>query len=273
LPHLPEIRRRTFHGCLPYSSEQRRIVIQKHLQALPIVSALRQKALDGSDVDARPLVELAREYQTLLTRDRDCVLSAPFSSDERHTGAVRCVEIGLLAMSLGSELELDESTILALGTAGLVAALGNATEQMSGLPAESVELLRQAGSIRRTPWQSRCTGSLGAAALHVASRYVQFKGRLGPARALSRVLRGRHGGELDQAVLRALLRVVSLFPLGSSVQLSDGRIGRVLRSNPDDFTCPVVQIFEDSNGSDLETQGELVDLTCSESRIVRALFD
>ena len=63
---------------------------------------------------------------------------------------------------------------------------------------------------------------------------------------------GRHG-KLDSRAVRGLLYTVSLFPLGSYVALSDGRVGKVLRSNREQFTRPVVEAWNPTAPDDRET--------------------
>lgn len=46
----------------------------------------------------------------------------------------------------------------------------------------------------------------------------------------------------DPLIVRALLRTVSLFPIGSSVVLEDGREAKVIRGNPEHYTQPIVEI-------------------------------
>ena len=52
-----------------------------------------------------------------------------------------------------------------------------------------------------------------------------------PYHAMERILHDVKAGLLDPNVVSALLRTVSLFPIGSFVGLSDGRIGKVIRTN------------------------------------------
>jgi HD-GYP domain-containing protein (c-di-GMP phosphodiesterase class II) len=49
--------------------------------------------------------------------------------------------------------------------------------------------------------------------------------------------------EVDPDVVRAILRYVSLFPIGSWVELSDGSVGRVVAANEGNFSRPAVCIL------------------------------
>jgi HD-GYP domain-containing protein (c-di-GMP phosphodiesterase class II) len=49
--------------------------------------------------------------------------------------------------------------------------------------------------------------------------------------------------QYDDSVVRALVRSLSIYPIGQYVELSDGRKGQVVDTNPEDPLHPVVQIF------------------------------
>lgn len=75
-------------------------------------------------------------------------------------------------------------------------------------------------------------------------------------------------GLYDPAAVRALLRTLSLFPLGSFVSLQDDVVGRVIRSNPDKYDRPILEIW---NRSNLEAKPQILDLSRSELQIERTL--
>ena len=68
-----------------------------------------------------------------------------------------------------------------------------------------------------------------------------------PYYAIIELLQETAEGKFDQDSMRGLLDAVSMFPLGSRVQLSDDRIARVVRANPGCFNSPIVEI-EDEPG-------------------------
>ncbi|MEX0700923.1 MAG: HD domain-containing phosphohydrolase [Planctomycetales bacterium] len=78
-----------------------------------------------------------------------------------------------------------------------------------------------------------------------------------PYRAMEQIIQGTHKGLYDPEVTRALLHTVSLFPIGSYVETSDGRVGRVLRSNRDLYTQPVVELWS----PDSRREGDVIDLS------------
>ena len=57
---------------------------------------------------------------------------------------------------------------------------------------------------------------------------------------------------VDPAVVRALLNVQSLFPIGSYVALNDGSIAQVVRRNKDHYTQPIIAKVQDQDGNKLD---------------------
>lgn len=66
-----------------------------------------------------------------------------------------------------------------------------------------------------------------------------------PYDAAKSVLIDASKNRFDRTVVRAFLDAVALLPIGSIVELSTGKIGRVIRANPDKHTCPVVEELDE----------------------------
>jgi len=58
------------------------------------------------------------------------------------------------------------------------------------------------------------------------------------------------GNQYDETVIKALLYSLSLYPIGSYVFLSDGKIGQIVDANPSNPRNPIVQLYNqtDKNG-------------------------
>ena len=71
-------------------------------------------------------------------------------------------------------------------------------------------------------------------------------GRLGlaPHAAVRRVAAGAVRGAFDPDAARAFLETVSVFPLGSTVRLADGRCGRVVEARRDRPAEPVIELWD-----------------------------
>lgn len=73
----------------------------------------------------------------------------------------------------------------------------------------------------------------------------------------------------NKSIIKALLCALSLFPIGSYVYLSDGRIGQVINANPENPKCPIVQVLNDP--TTLSDKEEIITTSDTGIHIVRAL--
>jgi hypothetical protein len=78
---------------------------------------------------------------------------------------------------------------------------------------------------------------------------------------------------LDPQIVRCLLHVLSLFPIGSFVTLSDGSVARVLRRNGNAYAAPILQIVQDSEGNlcGAQAPGKIIDLNESDLKVIQAV--
>jgi len=67
-----------------------------------------------------------------------------------------------------------------------------------------------------------------------------------PYRALEHIIWEANKGRLDRDVVRALLKCLSLFPVGSYVRLTTGETARVVHTNGDSFDRPFVSVVLDA---------------------------
>jgi len=91
--------------------------------------------------------------------------------------------------------------------------------------------------------------------------------------AMETLLRQAQHWRADPVVVRSLLHVLSLFPIGSYVTLTDGSAACVIRSNRTNFTQPIVIRVQDKEGNSVDTDDDcnLIDLSESDLSIVQAL--
>jgi HD-GYP domain-containing protein (c-di-GMP phosphodiesterase class II) len=90
-----------------------------------------------------------------------------------------------------------------------------------------------------------------------------------PYFAMAKILEDVREGLFDAAVVRGLLHTVSLFPIGSYVELNNGQIGKVIRANGPAYDRPIVEAWHRKRLTDLP---DVVDLTAdSNTKVVKAL--
>ncbi len=95
-----------------------------------------------------------------------------------------------------------------------------------------------------------------------------YRKPLSPYLAVKTMLMEGADHKFDRKLLRSFLDTVSLFPIGSRVELDNGRTAQVLRANPDLHTQPVVEELT----NDGSASGHIVDLSEEGApRVIKAL--
>ncbi len=92
------------------------------------------------------------------------------------------------------------------------------------------------------------------------------------AHAAVRLLVKREKTAFSDDLLKTLIQVLSVFPVGTYVVLSSGEIGRVIKTNPATTLRPVVTVTVDGKGSPLLTPRQVDLCQDSELRIIK-IFD
>lgn len=118
----------------------------------------------------------------------------------------------------------------------------------------------------------------GARILHVANAFCAltsprpFRLPLTSYAAVECLLRSARNRSVDPEVVRSLLHVVSLFPIGSFVVLNDTSVARVIRRNGRQYDCPIVELIRPPGALVDSTQGSvIIDTAIDERKIVRAM--
>lgn len=119
----------------------------------------------------------------------------------------------------------------------------------------------------------------GASILHVADIFSAltsprpYRLALTPYAAVECLVRNAKEHTVDPLVVRNLLHVISLFPIGSYVVLNDTSMARVIRRNGNHFSAPIVQLVRRPDGSRIDTAEEIliVDTALDQRKIVRAM--
>ncbi len=96
---------------------------------------------------------------------------------------------------------------------------------------------------------------------------------LTPQMALDKVIKMGQMNFLDPALIKNLLRYLSVYPIGTYVELASGRMGRVVAAHPEDHLRPVISILRNEKGQPLPMKQILqVDLTKEKNeRIVKVV--
>lgn len=79
-----------------------------------------------------------------------------------------------------------------------------------------------------------------------------YRKAMSPYKAMRTIVDMGADKKFNVDVIRAFLHFVSLFPIGSYVKLNSGHIGKVIASNPKDFTKPIVRIMFSPPGQNMD---------------------
>ena len=204
--------------------------------------------------------------------------------------AHRSANVSVLAMRLGLELEYDERRALALGLCGLMHDVGMLTipegvlgggrftdEQLDLLHRHPGESQRMIGSFGKGfQWVGRIVvqiherqdgsgypSSASGEDIHEFARIIglvdTYEAMAQPRsdrkakvvyNALKEIIDQRNS-LFDRRLIKALINVVSIFPLGSLVKLNNGEIGRVVATSRLHPTRPSVDILVDARSHKL----------------------
>jgi len=97
-------------------------------------------------------------------------------------------------------------------------------------------------------WSARLTGvlSMFEALIH----YRPYRARLLPRDAIREIVK-HHKKSFDPVMLKALIESISLYPIGTYVQLNSGEVGMVIRIHPRLPLRPIINIEMDIQGHEI----------------------
>ncbi len=254
----------------------------------------------GGRLDLAPLAQIASALEARLEADDALMAIAldprPTGTDlGRHM-----VNVAIFALKIGMSAGLAREKLAEVGLAGLVHDVGllalpaTLAEKAEQLSPEEIELLKQhpekgANLIRAAGpeyhWlatlvaqeHEREDGSgypkglrgediqalakvVGIADVYESLTHPRsFRRRVSPLDAVKEIITSERRGFADW-VLKALIRGLSTFPVGSLVRLNSKEIGRVLGTNPAYPLRPVVEIVAGPSGEPLANH-RVVDLS------------
>ena len=210
----------------------------------------------------------------------------------------RAANVAILAMRMGSELEADERRMLALGLCGLMHDVGmlsvpdevldspklkdSQLKLLQQHPLKSKEMILDFG--KSFAWIAKIVAQtherrdgrgypsgLKGDEIHEIARILgladSYEAMAHPrpdrkAKAMYHTVKeiiDQRNAQFDRHSIRALIHIVSIFPLGSLVKLNNGEIGRVLGTSRPHPTRPKVEVLVDAKGR-RQAAGRVIDL-------------
>jgi putative nucleotidyltransferase with HDIG domain len=275
------------------------------------VVSMFSEARMGRAVDAAGAQSLVAEISDSVTRNPGALISlARLKTADDYT-FMHSVAVCALMVALARQLKLnDEQTRLA-GMAGLLHDLGKAAIPLAVLnkpgkltdsefdvvrnhPVEGYDMLREGGNVPDAVLDAclhhheKIDGSgypdkLKGDAISIIARMTAicdvydaitsdraYKRGWDPAESLRRMAEWTKD-HFDPRLFQAFVKSIGIYPVGSLVRLSSGRIGVVTEQSPTALTTPLVKVFFSTN-SDLRIPPEVINLAapdCTDKIVAR----
>jgi len=265
-------------------------------QLVTVAQGIIDAAKESRSPAEAEIIRALRDVRRLLAQDDRLLTETVRQRHGDGTWARRGANTAVLAVRLGMEIDYDERRCLAVGLCGLMHDLGmlrvpdEVLESPHLTPAQ-LELLRQhplesqkivAGFGPSFAWigkivvqvHERFDGSgypcgLQGQDIHEMARILGLvdtyeamahpradRGARVTYHALKEIIDLRNT-LFERRLIKALIQIVSIFPLGSLVKLNSGDLGRVIGTSRTHPTRPVVEVVMDSRGRRLEPPREL----------------
>ena len=269
-------------------------------QAKRAVTSMFQEARMGKAVDSGNARKLVEEISDSVTRNPGALISlARLKTADDYT-YMHSVAVCALMIALGRQLKVDEDIIRKLGIAGLLHDLGKAMMPMEVLnkpgkltddefrimkshPEEGYRLLQESSGVdditfnvvlhhhEKTDGSGYPKGlkdseiSLYAKMGAVCDVYDAitsnrpYKSGWDPAESLRKMAEWANG-HFDPAVFQAFVKSLGIYPIGSLIRLSSGRLGIVIDQTSRSLLTPRVKVFF-STRSNTRIKPEIIDLS------------
>ena len=275
------------------------------------VVSMFNEARMGRAVDSVGLQSLVEEISDSVTRNPGALISlARLKTADDYT-YMHSVAVCALMIALAKQLKLGDDQQRLAGMAGLIHDLGKAAIPLKVLnkpgklpdqeftvvrshPVEGFHMLKEGGNIPEAVLDAclhhheKVDGSgypekLKGDGISVIARMTAicdvydaitsdrpYKRGWDPAESLRRMAEWTKD-HFDARIFQAFVKSIGIYPVGSLVRLTSGRIGIVTEQSPTALTTPIVKVFF-STKSDLRIPPEVVNLAapdCSEKIVAR----
>ncbi len=244
-------------------------------------------------------LEIIGDIQAIIQQDRDALTGLTLLSDYDNYTFNHSVNVGVFTLALAQEVGFNKDEALLAGLTGLMHDVGKTAVPLSIInkpgkltdeewrimqthPVESAKILKQMGAaihedavvgvythhVRHDfagypKWEKPLL--FGSELTSVADCYDSmttlrpYQKRFEPKEAIE-IMQKISGKALHPEYLKAFIKMLGMYPVGSVVRLNSNEIGIVFAVRPDSQDQPTVKIIMDRSGNYLP-EPEIVDLS------------
>jgi putative nucleotidyltransferase with HDIG domain len=279
-------------------------------RAKVLVTSMFREARLGKSIDPEVCAPLVTEIVDSVHRNSDALVSLSRLKLADEYTYMHSMAVCALMVSLGKQLGFDQKQCHEAGMAGLMHDLGKAAMPQEIInkpdkltdaefdiirlhPVRGHEMLLQAGVTNEAVlgvcrnhhermdgkgYPDKMPGDrlplvvrMGAVCdvYDAVTSNRPYKAGWDPAESITRMLSWK--GHFDEGVMRAFIKSLGIYPMGSLVRLTSGRLAVVVGQNREKLTAPQVKVFFSTN-TGTQIKPELLDLNspnCSEKIIGR----
>ncbi|MFT3907303.1 MAG: HD-GYP domain-containing protein [Steroidobacteraceae bacterium] len=280
------------------AEELRAAALLRRRSAQAMREMFRQVRL-GQAIEPTVCAPLVADVVESINRNPDALISLMRLKSADEYTYLHSVTVCALMVALGRQLGMNQEQCRDAGMAGMLHDLGKAAMPQEVLnkpgkltaeefdiikthPVRGHEMLLEVGGVsesvldvcrhhhermdgtgypdRLAPEQISLIARMGAVCdvYDAVTSDRPYKSGWDPAYAIAQMASWK--GHFDTDVFKAFIRSVGIYPTGSLVRMSSGRLGVVVQQNAESLSKPVVKLFFSTNGN-VPLKPQLMDLS------------
>ncbi|WP_413438490.1 HD-GYP domain-containing protein [Sulfuriferula sp. GW1] len=273
-----------------------------HAKAAQAVTSMFGEARMGNAIKLEEVGALVEEINQSIARNSDALLSLARLKNADNYTYLHSVAVCALMIALGRQMGLEDAVLKEVGMAGLLHDVGKMaipgailnkpgrlTDEefliVKAHPQQGWEMLKSCPDVNdialdvclhhhETVVGTGYPDGLSGQALSLYARMGAvcdvydaitsercYKVGWAPGEAIRKMTEWKDG-RFDEAVFRAFVKTVGIYPAGTLVKLKSGRLGVVLEQSEKSLLAPVIKVFF-STRSNAHIKPELIDLSRS----------
>jgi len=273
-----------------------------HAKAAQAVTSMFGEARMGNAIKLEEVGTLVEEINQSIARNSDALLSLARLKNADNYTYLHSVAVCALMIALGRQMGLEDALLKEVGMAGLLHDVGKMaipgeilnkpgrlTDEefliVKAHPQQGWEMLKCCPNVNdialdvclhhhETVVGTGYPDGLSGEALSLYARMGAvcdvydaitsercYKVGWAPGEAIRKMTEWKDG-RFDEAVFRAFVKTVGIYPAGTLVKLKSGRLGVVLEQSEKSLLAPVIKVFF-STRSNAHIKPELIDLSRS----------